>query len=100
VTSLGVSRDCLAQFCEKYGIRRLAILGSALRGDFRPESDIDLLVEFYPDRVPSLFEMARMERELSVLFGGRRVDSRTPKDLSRYFREQVLAEAQVQYAAE
>lgn len=92
------SKERLAAFCRDHGIRRLAIFGSALREDFRPDSDIDVLVEFEPDRLPSLFGMARMERELSPLFGGRKVDLRTPEDLSRYFRQAVIEEAEVQYA--
>jgi len=91
-------RDLIASFCRESHIRRLAVFGSALRPDFRPDSDIDLLVEFEPGQVPGLFGIARMERELSALLGGRKVDLRTPEDLSRYFRQQVLDEAEVQYA--
>lgn len=76
----------------------MAFFGSVLRTDFGPESDIDVLVEFEPAHVPGLFGIARMERELSALFGGRKVDLRTPEDLSRYFRDDVLKEAEVQYA--
>jgi len=96
---IDVPRGRIAEFCRKHGIRRLAVFGSALRDDFGPDSDIDLLVEFEPDRIPTLFDIAGMEQELSALFGGRKVDLRTPEDLSRYFRQQVLAEAEVQYAA-
>ncbi len=88
----------LAQFCRERHIRRLAVYGSALRSDFRPDSDVDILVEFEPNHIPGLLGMARMERELSGLFGGRKIDLRTPEDLSRYFRRQVLDEAVVQYA--
>jgi hypothetical protein len=83
-------KEAIADFCRKHGIQRLAVFGSALRADFRPDSDLDLLVEFEPDRVPGLFGIARMERELSALLGGRKVDLRTPHDLSRYFRQQVF----------
>ncbi len=76
----------------------MAVYGSALRSDFRPDSDVDILVEFEPNHVPGLLGIARMERELSGLFGGRKIDLRTPEDLSRYFRRQVLDEAVVQYA--
>jgi len=69
-----------------------------LRSDFNENSDIDILVEFEPEHIPGLFGMARLERELSKLLGGRKVDLRTPEDLSRYFREEVLNEAEVQYA--
>ena len=99
MANISVDKESIAAFCKKHGIRRLAIFGSALRSDFRPESDIDILVEFEPERIPTLFDIAGMEQELSRLFGGRTVDLRTPEDLSRYFRDQVLAEAEVQYAA-
>jgi predicted nucleotidyltransferase len=92
-------KDALARFCRERGIRRLAVFGSALRADFGPDSDIDLLVEFEPDRIPTLFDIAGMEQELSALLGGRKVDLRTPEDLSRYFRDRVMAEAEVQYEA-
>jgi len=94
-----IPKDALARFCRERGIRRLAVYGSALRDDFGPDSDIDLLVEFEPDRVPTLFDIAGMEQELSALYGGRKVDLRTLEDLSRYFRDRVWAEAEVQYAA-
>jgi predicted nucleotidyltransferase len=97
--SLTISRERLAAYCQEHGIRRLAIFGSALRDDFGPESDVDVLVEFEPDRIPTLFDIAGMEQELSALFGGRKVDLRTPGDLSRYFRRQVMEEAEVHYAA-
>lgn len=76
----------------------MAIFGSALRDDFRPDSDIDVLVEFDLDRIPSLLGIARLERELSLLFDGQKVDLRTPEDLSRYFRQEIIEEAEVQYA--
>lgn len=90
--------DEIALYCRQRHIRRLALFGSVLRKDFRTDSDIDVLVEFDPDHVPGLFGIARMERELSALLGGRKVDLRTPEDLSRYFRQRVLREAEVQYA--
>jgi len=98
-SGISIPKEALAKFCQEQGIRRLAIFGSALRADFGPDSDIDLLVEFEPDRIPTLFDIAGMEQDLSALFGGRKVDLRTPEDLSRYFRDQVLSEAEVQYAA-
>jgi predicted nucleotidyltransferase len=69
-----------------------------LRGDFGPESDIDFLVEFDSQHIPTLFDVAGMEIELSELLNGRKVDLRTPQDLSRYFRDEVVAHAEVQYA--
>jgi predicted nucleotidyltransferase len=91
-------KEQIADFCRHRHIRRLAVFGSALRSDFNEASDIDILVEFEPEHIPGLFGMARMERELSALLGGRKVDLRTPEDLSRYFRQEVLNEAEVQYA--
>ncbi|MDO9509286.1 MAG: nucleotidyltransferase family protein [Thermovirgaceae bacterium] len=93
-------KEQIAFFCRKRHIRRLAIFGSALRPDFKDDSDIDLLVEFEPGHIPGLFGIARMERELSPLFEGRKIDLRTPEDLSRYFRRSVQEEAEVQYAQE
>jgi hypothetical protein len=91
-------KEQIASFCRERHIRRLAIFGSALRSDFRHDSDIDVLVEFELDHIPGLFGIARMERDLSALCGGWKVDLRTPEDLSRYFRQRVLDEAEVQYA--
>jgi predicted nucleotidyltransferase len=91
-------RDKLADFCKRNRIRRLLLFGSAMKGELRNDSDIDLLVEFHPADAPSLFDLARMERELSKILGGRKVDLRTPNELSRYFRDEVLSTASVQYA--
>ena len=91
-------KEQIADFCRRRHIRRLAVFGSVLCADFNESSDIDILVEFEPEHSPGLFGMARMERELSALLGGRKVDLRTPEDLSRYFRQEVLHEAEVQYA--
>jgi hypothetical protein len=77
----------------------LSLFGSVLSDRFRPDSDVDVLVEFERGREPGLFDLAAMERELSAMLGGRSVDLRTPEDLSRYFRADVLAHAEPQYAA-
>ena len=95
-----VHRDALAQFCQQNHIRKLALFGSVLRGDFGPQSDIDVLVEFEPGHTPGFFRLFDMEEELSALFGERKVDLRTPEDLSRYFRDEVVKQAQTQYAKE
>jgi hypothetical protein len=92
----GADRARLAAFCRQHHIRRLALFGSVLRPDFGPESDVDVLVEFEPGHVPGLLGMARLERELSAIYG-RKVDLRTPEDLSRYFRQRVMEEAEAQY---
>ncbi len=92
-----VPKETIAAFCRRHHIRKLAFFGSILREDFSPDSDIDVLVEFEPGHVPGFFGLVPMEYELSELFGGRKVDLRTPQDLSRYFRDEVLAQAEVQY---
>jgi uncharacterized protein len=79
-------------------IRRLSLFGSAPAGTERLDSDVDLLVEFEPGCEPGLLGLASMEAELAAMLGGKRVDQRTPQDLSRYFRDQVLRTAEVQYA--
>ena len=96
---LTVDPAALAALCRRHGIRRLALFGSALRDDFGPASDVDLLVEFEPQHVPGLMKIAGMEFELAELFGGREVELRTAGDLSRYFRDEVAAEAVTLYDA-
>ncbi len=95
--NLGLGHVELTEFCRRNYIRRLALFGSVLRDDFRADSDVDALVEFEPGRVPGL-AFFRMQRELSALLG-RTVDLNTMADLSPYFRERVLAEAEVIYGA-
>jgi len=87
----------LAEFCRRHHIRKLSLFGSVLRDDFKPMSDVDVLVEFEPGSVTGLIRLAGIERELSEIIG-RKVDLRTPADLSRYFRGEVLQSAEVQYA--
>ncbi len=89
----------LAEVCRRHRIRKLSLFGSQLKGTARPDSDIDLLVEFEPDAGISLFDMARIELELSALLNGRKVDLRTAQDLSRYFRDEVVRSAEPQYVA-
>jgi len=90
-------KDVIADFCKRHHIRRLSLFGSILRDDFRPESDVDVLVEFEPGHTPGLAFFA-MQDELSEILG-RPVDLNTPGFLSRYFRDEVLAEAEEQYVA-
>ena len=92
-----IPKHKIAAFCKKHHIRKLSVFGSALTGDFGPDSDIDLLVEFNPDHIPGFFRLAGMEIELSEILG-RKADLRTAQDLSRYFRQEVLNSAEVQYA--
>jgi len=93
-----LDREKLAEFCRRNHIQRLSLFGSVLTDHFGPDSDIDFLVEFEPEHVPGYFGLARMELELTDMIG-RKVDLRTPAELSRYFRDEVCANAQVQYSA-
>ena len=88
----------LARFCRRNQIRRLSFFGSVLRADFGPESDVDVLVEFAPEANMGLLEFVDLQRELSELLG-RRVDLHTPASLSHFFRERIVASAEVAYAA-
>jgi len=92
-----IPKDKLADFCRRHHIRRLSLFGSVLCDDFRPDSDVDVLVEFEPGAVVGFFELYDMEQEMSLILGGRKVDINTPKGLSKYFRDEVLAQAEVQY---
>ena len=94
---IGIDRERIAEFCRRNDIRRLALFGSVLRDDFTPESDVDVLVEFEPGHGPGL-AFFDMQDELSAILG-RKVDLNTPGFLSRYFRDEVLAEAETQYVA-
>ena len=89
-------REAIAEFCGRNHMRKLSLFGSILTPRFRDESDIDVLVEFEPGRGPGLLGIIRMERELTAILG-RQVDLRTPGDLSRFFRDRVVADAVPQY---
>ena len=95
--NVAVDGEQIAGFCRRNHIRKLSLFGSVLREDFRPDSDVDMLVEFEPDKQPGYLGLARMERELSRIVG-RKVDLRTPAELSRYFRDDVVAHAHVQFS--
>ena len=86
----------LAAFCRRNHIKKLSVFGSAIKGHLRPESDIDMLVEFEEGRVPGFLSFCRMQNELTDIIG-RQVDLRTPEDLSRYFRDEVVRTAEVHY---
>lgn len=92
-----IPNEELAAFCQRNHIRTLALFGSVLRDDFGPESDIDVVVEFEEGYTPGLFRIFDMENELSAILGGRKVDLRTPADLSRYFRDEVIRRSEVCY---
>jgi predicted nucleotidyltransferase len=91
-----INQKELIEFCQRNHIHKLSLFGSALRGELRPNSDIDLLVEFGKGHVPGLITLAGMEIELTKMFG-RKADLRTARDLNRHFREEVIRTAEVQY---
>ncbi|MBI2166719.1 MAG: nucleotidyltransferase family protein [Candidatus Omnitrophica bacterium] len=94
---ISINQNKIADFCRRHRIRRLSLFGSVLTEDFRPKSDVDVLVEFEPGTSAGFIRLAGMELELSDILG-RKADLRTPAELSRYFREEVLRSAEVQYA--
>jgi len=91
-----IPSDRLADFCGRHHIRWLALFGSVLREDFRPDSDIDVLVEFEPDQHYTYFTLAQVEEDLSELLG-RRVDLHMPKTLHPFLRDKVLGQAEAVY---
>ena len=93
-----MSKDKLIEFCKSNHIKKLSIFGSAIRGQLWPDSDIDLLVEFEEGHTPGLFSIIKMEMELTEMLG-KKVDLRTPEDLSQYFRDEVVQNAKLQYQA-
>jgi predicted nucleotidyltransferase len=97
---LEFSRSELARLCRRRHVRRLSLFGSAVRADFRPDSDVDVLVEFEPQQTPALGEMTDMRDELSALFGGRKVDLATPAILRNpYRRKAIERDLETVYAA-
>lgn len=94
---IDIPKNKIAEFCQRHHILKLSLFGSVLRDDFRSESDIDFLVEFEPGRTLGYFKLVSMEMEFSEILDGRKIDLRTPDELSIYFRGRVMAEALVQY---
>jgi predicted nucleotidyltransferase len=94
---LSIDHERLTAFCRRHHIRKLAFFGSVLRDDFRPDSDVDVLVEFDPDFAVG-FRIVDIEEELSQLLGGRRIDLVSEKYLNPRLRKRVLSSAEVQYA--
>ena len=88
-----IPKEEIEQFCQRHNIRKLSLFGSVLRDDFTGESDVDFLVEFEQGKTPGYFKIVSMEMELSELLEGRKIDLRTPNELSVYFRDRVMAEA-------
>jgi uncharacterized protein len=96
---IGISQEKIGEFCRHHHIRKLSLFGSVLREDYRPDSDVDVLVEFEPGHGPGFIDLMKMEKELSLLLGGRKVDLVTEKFLNRRIRNRVLADAEIQYAS-
>ena len=97
-SNITMPKEKIAEFCKKHHIRKLSLFGSALRDDFTPESDLDILVEFEPGTRIGMIRLAGLEIELGEILG-RKVDLNTPGFLSKYYRDKVLAEAAVHYDA-
>jgi hypothetical protein len=92
-----IPRDQLEKFCLEHQVAKLSLFGSILRDDFSAESDIDFLVEFQKGYIPTFLILAQMEDELSPLLQGRKIDLRTPAEISHHFRDRIMAEARVEY---
>ena len=93
---ISIPKDRIVEFCKRNQIRRLCFFGSVLREDFGPDSDVDILVEFKPGTRMGLIRLSGLEIELDKIIG-RKVDLNTPGFLSKYYRDQILTEADVQY---
>jgi uncharacterized protein len=89
-------QERVTEFCQRNYVKKLALFGSAIKGELRPDSDIDILVQFEEGHVPGYFRLCEMENELTDIIG-RQVDLRTPEELSKYFRNDVVKSAKVQY---
>jgi predicted nucleotidyltransferase len=96
VTNIRIPEDEIADFCQRHDIRKLSLFGSVLRDDFREDIDIDVLIEYETGAIVTLLDMASQEIELRKLLG-RKVDLRTPPEISRYFRQQVIEAAELLY---
>lgn len=94
ITEISIPTQQIADLCYRYHIRKLALFGSVLRNDFRPDSDLDVLVEFEPNKTPGDLKFNAIQTELSALFG-RYIDLNTAEDLSRYFRQRVIDSARI-----
>jgi predicted nucleotidyltransferase len=96
ITNISIPSEKITRFCQHHHIQKLSFFGSVLRADFSSDSDIDILVEFDPEHIPGLIRLSAIEQELSTILQ-RKVDLRTPEDLSHYFRQEILDIAVVQY---
>ncbi len=97
--SIEIPKEKITHFCQHWHITKLSLFGSVLRDDFRPDSDIDVLVEFQPEHIPGFLKLHRIQEELSTLLGNHPIDLVTPKFLNPRIRDRILAEAEVYYDA-
>lgn len=97
--AISIDHASLTALCRRHHVRKLSLFGSVLRPDFRPDSDVDVLVEFEPGQVPGFLALHEIETDLSKLLGGRKVDLVTQRSLNRRLRDRVLVSAEVEYAA-
>ncbi len=93
---IAIDKEQIAEFCRRHHIAKLSLFGSVTTDEFRDDSDVDVLVEYDPAHIPNLLQVVAQEQELSELLG-RRIDLRTAEDLSRFFRDEVVRSALVQY---
>lgn len=98
--NIDIPKEKIAHFCQYWHITKLSLFGSVLRDDFRPDSDIDVLVEFQPEHIPGFLKLHKIQEELSTLLGNRQIDLVTPKFLNHRVCDRILAEAEVYYVAE
>ena len=98
INGVNFPEDRIADFCRRHGVAKLSVFGSILHDDFRPDSDVDILVEFDPEHRPGMVRLYEVEQELAALCGGHRVDLINPKFLNPRIRDRILAEAEVQFA--
>jgi hypothetical protein len=98
--NIDIPKEKIAQFCRQWHITKFSLFGSVLRDDFRPDSDIDVLIEFQSGYTPGFLKLHQIQEELSTLLGNRQIDLVTPKFLNHRIRDRVLAEAEVYYVAE
>jgi uncharacterized protein len=98
--NIDISKEKITDLCQRWHIIKLSLFGSVLRNDFRPDSDIDVLVEFHPKHIPGFLKLHQIQEELSTLLENRQIDLVTPKFLNHRIRDRILSEAEVYYDAE
>jgi len=98
--NIDIPKEKISHFCQHWHITKLSLFGSVLRDDFRPDSDIDVLVEFQPEHTPGFLKLHQIQEELSAILGNRQIDLVTARFLNHRIRDRILSEAEVYYVAE